>query len=717
VVATAAATGLLASAAMSLVATVIDPLTGQVPPEWDQFADAHRLLPGWYSGVLRAVNWCVPVASSMVIVHEPNGTQPVALFHARHLGPTNLARLVRPGARPAWASLAECRTAPFPVEPGLAFAAGTGPADRIEALRRFEQALRRRTGPGGIAITYRNLPEPDLPLVTTGTRVQRRLQPRMVLDNQWSDLPSYLGSLPAKWRSQLRKVSEAVTEDPSLRVEFADTIEAAPACWLAEVVRLRYESGRLLPRPPAPAYAIAELAKLPGCRFLTYRDGRGDLLGYSTFYDDGTDLLLIWWGSRSETDGWRRDIYFDQYLRLVQLMIDTGRRRLTLGGGMERIKARYGARPQYRWEVIGPLGMVAGRPGRGRRPLARLAEQPAPPPPPSPPPPAPAPAGDRSAAGRLGGWLLTWFGRSPRRADTTVACRQCGRSESVNVLRLGRSSARYWCQHCGAVVRLADLAQLRPISDKQQPPTRPAAPDATPADMAAGRAAAAAPAGAADATDADGSALSEFMPAAMQRWLRQRSRRPLAPRQLSKAAIYQHYRDWDRHLRQLGPVAAARLAGPGEPAPVPGLPAFSQVVGLLHETCYQLDPVVTRLHPPGPADLVTALRQRAEHARRWLARYGRELCWLHSRLPEGRLVDPDPAVVTAALAALRDGGPLDPAAARAARAALFGTDGGPGLAALLRTYPAEQFVAGLREYLATGSRPLREQALARLAGD
>jgi hypothetical protein len=671
---------------MSLVATVVDPLTGQVPPEWDQFADAHRLLPGWYSGVLRAVNWCVPVASSMVIVHEPNGTQPVAMFHARHLGPTNLARLVRPGARPAWASLAECRTAPFPLEPGLAFAAGTGPADRIEAVRRFEQALRRRTGPGGIAITYRNLPEPDLPLVTTGTRVQRRLQPRMVLDNQWSDLPSYLGSLPAKWRSQLRKVSDAVAGDPSLRVELADTIEAGPACWLAEVVRLRYESGRLLPRPPAPAYAIAELAKLPGCRFLTYRDGRGDLLGYSTFYDDGTDLLLIWWGSRSETDGWRRDIYFDQYLRLVQLMIDTGRRRLILGGGMERIKARYGARPQYRWEVIGPLGTVAGRPGGRRGPLARLAEQ-APPPPPPPPPP-PAPAGDRPVAGRLAGWLLTWFGRSPRRADAAVACRQCGRWESVNVLRLGRRSARYWCQHCGAVVRLADLAQLRPISDGQRP-----APSAEPA-------------------------LSEFMPAAMERWLRQRSRRPPAPGQLTKAAIYQHYRAWDGHLRQLGPAAAARLAGQGEPAPVPGLPAFSQVVGLLHETCYQLEPVVTRLHPPpGPADLVAALRQRADHARRWLARYGRDLCWLHSRLLEGRLVDPDPAAVTAALAALRDGGQPDPAAAHAARAALFGTDGGPGLAALLRTYPAEQFVAGLQEYLATGKRPLREQALARLAGD
>lgn len=668
---------------MTLTATVIDPLTEPVPAAWDTFAEAHRLRPGWHSGPLRAIDWCVPIASSMVVVTGPADPAPVGIFHARHFGLGDPGRFVTPGRVPRLA-LIECRTAPVPAEAGLSFAAGTDQRDRMEAVRAFERALRRRTGPGAVGIGYRNLLEHDLPAVGTGGRL-RRLPPRMVLPNQWSDLDSYLASVPAKWRSQLKKLHHEVTADATVRVELADTIEPAQACWLAEVIRQRY-TPRTPPRPPLSAHAIAQIARLPGTRFLTYRGPGGRLLGYSAIHDNGTELQLIWWGSRGGTDGWRGNLYFDQYLRLVELMIELGRSRLILGAGMEQIKARYGARPQQRWSLVRAPLNTGGR--SGRRP-AREPRQPA-----------------REPGRRRGGPLLrrlwTWLGRSPDRAHTAAECRQCGRWASVNVLRLSTRHARYWCERCGAVVSLRGRSQLRALRPVRL--LRTATADRAPRP----------PAGA----GAGGHpGLHEFMPPAMVRWMRPRSRPAPLPDPRDKSQVYQRYQQWDAHLRRLGPAGAAGLAAPGEPPPCPGLPPFSRVVGALHDGCYRVDRVAEQLQstvdlPPEVTE--QALRERVEHARRWLARHGRSLCWVHSRLPEGGPAVPDRGQVEAALASLRAGSLPGPETGRAARTALFGTDGGPALSTLLRAHSTGEVVAALVDYLDTGARPLREEALSRL---
>jgi hypothetical protein len=663
-----------------LVATVVDPLTEPVPPGWDAFATTHRLSPGWHSGPLRVFDWCVSIRSSMVVVEEPGGAAPVGLFHARHFGPTGLARFVAPGRTPT-VGIAECRTAPVPVEAGLTFAAGTGERDQREAVHAFERALRRRTGTGWVV--YRTLLDRDLAVVPTGGRLRRRRPPRMVLANQWPDLASYLGSVPAKWRSQLKKIHDEVGADPTVQVALADTVDPAEACWLAEVIRQRY-TPRTPPRPPLPAHAIAELARLPGFRFLTYRDERGRLLGYSAVYDNGADLHLIWWGSRGGTDGWRGNLYFDQYLRLIDLMISTGRQRLILGGGMERIKARYGAQPEPRWSVVGPAVAAGGRSSRRRG--GQRAELP--------PAPAPAPRRVRSRLRRL----LTRAGRSPARAGLAAQCRQCGEWTSVNVFRLGPRRARYWCERCGAVVAVRGrraLRALRPADELREAAPRPAPPPGP----AAG----------------PGPGLGGFMPPAMLRWLSTRFRAPAALDPTDKSIVYHRYREWDAYLRRLGPAGVAALAGPGEPPPDPGLPAFSRVVGALHDGCYHVDVVVQRLRADLPPEVPErALRERVEHARRWLAGAGRALCWVHRGRPDGTLPVPDRSQVAAALAALRAGRMPEPAAGRAARAALFGTDGGPALPTLLRTYPTEDVIAALTGYLTSGARPLRAEVLARL---
>jgi hypothetical protein len=199
--------------------------------------------------------------------------------------------------------MTECRTTPVAMGPRLAFAAGTGPAERAEAVRVFERAMRRRTGPGGLAVAYRELAPSHLPVVPATRRVRLRLAPTMVLHNEWSDLDGYLGALAGKWRSQLRKIHHTIRTDPTITVELVDTVPPDEAGWLAEVVRARHIS-RAIPRPPLPARYLGQFAALPESRFLTYRDA-------------------------------------------------SGRQRLVLGKGMEQVKARYRARPEPLWGVVG----------------------------------------------------------------------------------------------------------------------------------------------------------------------------------------------------------------------------------------------------------------------------------------------------------------------------------------------------------------------------
>ena len=296
-------------------------------------------------------------------------------------------------------------------------------------------------------------------------------------------------------------------------------------------------------------------------------------------------------------------------------------------------------------------------------------------------------------------WLCALVGRDPVRFDRTAACRQCDRTDFVAVLRLGIRRARYWCGYCGAVVSLADPAGLLSARARRRPrPTpAPAAPSESPDELA-----------------------GEVMPAAMYRWVSRSSRRPLTRAGLDRAAFYQLYKRWDAHLQQLDPAARAELAAPGEPPPAVGLPSISAVVGALHDLCYRTERVVASLIGASDsgeepeAETLARVWERVEHARRWLAGRMTEQCWIVTRLVDGAPAQPDPAQVSAAVTALQQGELPDPAAARAARTALFGTDGGPSLRTLRRVYPTDQLVAALTAHLQQGGHPLRADVLAHL---
>jgi hypothetical protein len=305
------------------VATIVDHSTAAA---WDAFVDRERLLPMWRADLLATAGWCGRYRTSLVLVHA--GGAPVALGHTEH----------PPG-------LTVCRLAASTNDCGIAFAAGLSDGDKRAALRAFERRA-GRVGP----LAYREVTADDLPVIGHGRRLRMAQAPRMVLANEWGDVDGYLRSLAPKWRSQLRKIRRDVEDDPDLRFAVEPRVDAADAAWLLECVRTRHARR---PAPPLSARYLDLLLARPDIDALTYRDAAGRLLGYSLVHDDGDRLLLIAWGARRDTDGGRRNLYFDQYLRLVQRMVHSGRKELVLGKGMTAIKARYGALPCPLWAVAG----------------------------------------------------------------------------------------------------------------------------------------------------------------------------------------------------------------------------------------------------------------------------------------------------------------------------------------------------------------------------
>lgn len=673
---------------MALVGIEIDPLREPVPDGWTDFVARNRLSVRWDAELLRAVSWCAQAPSSLVMVRDSGSGEAVAVFHARHVGLQDPRRFAAPGRVPAL-GLIECRISPM-LDAGMAFAEQLDERGRREALSAFERVVHGRAGARARPVTYRSVPEDLLGTVATDGRRIMRQSPVMVLHREWSDLEGYLATLPTRMSGRLGRLYEALEGDESITVEVVDEVEPHEVVWLTDTVRRRRQRGTV-PFPPAPSRYFQRLNAIADCRYLVYRDSHGRLLALLTLYDDGMDLHSGIWGYRSEADGGRRNLYFDVYLRQVEMMASLGRRRLLLGAGMEELKARFGARPEHRYGALAlrstsssrrvPAGEEptgAGDPPRATGPTAQVG-------------------GRRSLLVRLGRLRQRAERREgvqSGRTELRLECRQCGQWWAVSVLGT-RFGVRYWCRRCGAVAT-GDSAALRPAAEFR---------------------AAAATTGSADRTDPV-EAVRELLPGAMVEWMRSRSRRLPTPEKLNKQVIYQLYRAWDRHLAAAAPDELAALAVAGEPAPVPGLPSFAAVVTAVNGACYRGDLALARLARSLPADAPAgarpALFARVEHARRWLAHNGGDLCWVHQLAPDGELAQPDREEVVAAAAALRAGGDLDPTTCDTLRAALFGAEKGPRFTSLRDAYPVESMLAGLETYLESGDRPLRRDIVARL---
>lgn len=330
---------------------VVDPLREAVPDQWDGFVAEQGLVSLWRASLLERAAWSSQAPTVMAVVVD-RADRPVALFHGRFLGvPARIGRYVAPGSSPAIGGV-ECRLHPIGAFAGHAFADGLDGADRAAAVRVFELGVGERWGARCPAVAYRQVEHQDLAALAGPGRVAVGVEPDLVLHNRWADLDGWFRSLPPKWRSQLRRIVASVDADPTVTVAVERSVPPLEAARLVHTVRTRYQRP-LWVRPPVPVWYFEDLNRAPGTRYVTYRNRDGRLLAFSTAHDGATDIVLSYWGRREPADGGRANLYFHQYVRLVGLMVDEGRRAVRLGKGAAAVKARYGATPTPRWAVAG----------------------------------------------------------------------------------------------------------------------------------------------------------------------------------------------------------------------------------------------------------------------------------------------------------------------------------------------------------------------------
>jgi hypothetical protein len=291
------------------------------------------------------------------------------------------------------------------------------------------------------------------------------------------------------------------------------------------------------------------------------------------------------------------------------------------------------------------------------------------------------------------------------RLDGVLRCRQCDRDGSVQPITVRPGRLRYWCRSCGAVVTRYGRRTAEPVhpqAERQPAPAGQPGPAGWPA-----------PGGATDP-------LLEVMPAAMVGWLHRTARRAPSRNRLGKAELYGYYANFDRFVAQAdtSPRSAALFAAVtgGRPELAPrGLPGFPAVVGALHDRCYRVDRVCAALRADGDDPVrAAAVRERVEHARRWLATQGRDRCWIAR--PPAAVPPPATAALPALIELVRADADWTGERTRPVHQALFGVDGGPPLPRLLDVFGPETIIAALHTLGRDGSRPLRDAVLAALDG-
>jgi hypothetical protein len=328
-------------------AAVVEPRAEGVPAIWQLFVERESAPALWHGGVMAGLAWNASRPSYLGVVADGGGS-PLAIFHVQHVGARVWRRRFVDRRSTPVAGAVECRHVPLRSGTGYRFAAGLDARERRAALSVFERAIAARLGRRASAIVYRNVPPADLALF--GRRaLRRRVMPEVVVDNRWGDVGEFYAALPAKRRSHLRRLDQALAGDPDLVIGDENRLEPACASRLAASVARRHR--RRAGGPTLPVSYFEALSACAGVEFLTYRERDGRLLAFATLVDDGSELSDWVWGSVDIADGGRPDLYFHHYLRAVEHLIGRRRRRIVLGKGLGEIKLRYAGRYEDRYVV------------------------------------------------------------------------------------------------------------------------------------------------------------------------------------------------------------------------------------------------------------------------------------------------------------------------------------------------------------------------------
>ncbi|MFI7536489.1 hypothetical protein [Streptosporangium sp. NPDC049376] len=314
----------------------------------------------------------------------------------------------------------------------------------------------------------------------------------------------------------------------------------------------------------------------------------------------------------------------------------------------------------------------------------------------------------------------------------TVYCEQCGRGSTRN-LRLGHDRVRYACESCGALATTRRVELVKPswaldwtlrvtheridcepagqdhcsagsTMDRTQPIYRGYLRAHQPVIVPYGLVRQFGDRGKVSGSRGGGMTVGDLLRVMPPRLVLFLYGRPncLSDMRLGldRASFLGAYDAYDRFLaevREGDPKAVALhelIDGDGDTAPLPRMRA---VLGLLHSHSYDAERVVALTG--GTPEVA----ERVGHALAWLAGYGR--CWID----EVSDAEPGPLLAGDALPER-----WDRASYRDLYLTLFGTESGPPLRRLDRTFGRDAIVAAVHAYRDRAERPLRERVLGRL---
>lgn len=343
---------------MSLSIDVLDPRVDPEPPDWAVFRETEQLPVPWDYGLLA--------------LESASSRSPNLLVTARHDGRLVAAfgaTLCRPGRMsegPPAAVRGVARLGPRFVQvhqpwlsgyPGWAFAEFLNTAQRRSAVRAFERAVCRYTGPGCLGVMYCYVPPAEEKIVTGHGRLARDAAPTSVLDNTFETRDQWISSLSRSRRHSIRGQIRKIAKDPELVVRSATARTDLDGRELAALLhrhRAKYGKVPFDFRSPTTAEYLDALVRRDDVVTITYHDPGGRLLAFTNVLDHPVLPLHQHWAALPVEESGKQHLYFDVFARVVGHMIDGNRKGMSAGRGLTEVKETLGFTPRPLRLVIAP---------------------------------------------------------------------------------------------------------------------------------------------------------------------------------------------------------------------------------------------------------------------------------------------------------------------------------------------------------------------------
>ncbi|RFU37570.1 GNAT family N-acetyltransferase [Actinomadura logoneensis] len=338
---------------------LLDPRRDTLPPGWDEFRASEGLHAVWSPQVLGALT---ALRTPPLLAVCSDADRIAGVVGGVYLG------LRRGTPRPWREPLIFDMRLPGQSGPPWHFAERVPPAARRALLRRVERLAARRLGPGCLGVVYRPLSGGDLALVARRGTFTLESAEGTRMPVEFGSVDEWLRSLSKSRRTDLRRQVRMIDAAGDLEVAVgvrrtdldADELARMHAAHTAKL------AARFDVRAPLPPEYFRALCERDDVAMVSYRETpSGRLLAWGTLLMAGAAPGLGAWAALDPADGGRKHLYFDHYVRLLGLAVESARDAkeppvLNGGQGMAEVKRSLG------FETVPMRTLVVPRPLVGR---------------------------------------------------------------------------------------------------------------------------------------------------------------------------------------------------------------------------------------------------------------------------------------------------------------------------------------------------------------